>query len=115
MRFSCAITFFFSSRSRHTRLQGDWSSDVCSSDLVGQRGDRAAGRRLLRGHPRQLDAEVAEDELGEAGAVEPLEIGRASCRERGSTPRSGGTAREQKRNDNRTTQTEHELTTKIHP
>src|SRR5256885_740436 len=23
---------FFSSRSRHTRLQGDWSSDVCSSD-----------------------------------------------------------------------------------
>ena len=26
--------FFFSSRRRHTRLQGDWSSDVCSSDLV---------------------------------------------------------------------------------
>src|SRR2546426_3678429 len=28
------IFFFFSSRRRHTRLQGDWSSDVCSSDLV---------------------------------------------------------------------------------
>src|SRR5256885_5559186 len=27
-----AIHFFFSSRRRHTRLQGDWSSDVCSSD-----------------------------------------------------------------------------------
>src|SRR5256885_4047836 len=27
------IHFFFSSRRRHTRLQGDWSSDVCSSDL----------------------------------------------------------------------------------
>src|SRR5688500_604124 len=27
--------FFFSSRRRHTRLQGDWSSDVCSSDLRG--------------------------------------------------------------------------------
>src|SRR6266566_6174029 len=27
--------FFFSSRRRHTRLQGDWSSDVCSSDLAG--------------------------------------------------------------------------------
>src|SRR3989454_138142 len=27
--------FFFSSRRRHTRLQGDWSSDVCSSDLLG--------------------------------------------------------------------------------
>src|SRR5256885_5536520 len=26
-------TFIFSSRRRHTRLQGDWSSDVCSSDL----------------------------------------------------------------------------------
>src|SRR6266850_2418387 len=25
--------FFFSSRRRHTRLQGDWSSDVCSSNL----------------------------------------------------------------------------------
>src|SRR5205807_7849470 len=23
------------SRRRHTRLQGDWSSDVCSSDLAG--------------------------------------------------------------------------------
>src|SRR5256885_5265469 len=31
---------FFSSRRRHTRLQGDWSSDVCSNDLpvVAQRG-----------------------------------------------------------------------------
>src|SRR5256885_10042054 len=28
------VFFFFSSRRRHTRLQGDWSSDVCSSDLV---------------------------------------------------------------------------------
>src|SRR5688500_20272004 len=28
------IIFFFSSRRRHTRLQGDWSSDVCSSDLI---------------------------------------------------------------------------------
>src|SRR6266446_8233380 len=26
------LRFFFSSRRRHTRLQGDWSSDVCSSD-----------------------------------------------------------------------------------
>src|SRR5256885_8959427 len=30
--------FFFSSRRRHTRLQGDWSSDVCSSDLRTSRG-----------------------------------------------------------------------------
>src|SRR5207248_4181203 len=26
--------FFFSSRRRHTRSYGDWSSDVCSSDLT---------------------------------------------------------------------------------
>src|SRR5256885_9644048 len=31
----CSVSFFFfSSRRRHTRLQGDWSSDVCSSDLT---------------------------------------------------------------------------------
>src|ERR1039457_7608368 len=28
----CAF-FFFSSRRRQTRLQGDWNSDVCSSDV----------------------------------------------------------------------------------
>src|SRR5207248_1217029 len=27
------LVFFFSSRRRHTRSYGDWSSDVCSSDL----------------------------------------------------------------------------------
>src|SRR2546426_6880034 len=35
--------FFFSSRRRHTRLQGDWSSDVCSSDLVRDRRERRIG------------------------------------------------------------------------
>src|SRR5437762_5142201 len=29
------LLFFFSSRRRHTRYIGDWSSDVCSSDLEG--------------------------------------------------------------------------------
>src|SRR5699024_12214867 len=29
--------FFFSSRRRHTRSKRDWSSDVCSSDLDGQK------------------------------------------------------------------------------
>src|SRR6266487_4143080 len=33
--------FFFSSRRRHTRWTGDWSSDVCSSDLIR---DRALAR-----------------------------------------------------------------------
>src|SRR2546428_6482854 len=35
-RISCYFFFFFffSSRRRHTRSDRDWSSDVCSSDLV---------------------------------------------------------------------------------
>src|SRR5690606_39675528 len=28
------LFFFFSSRRRHTRFSRDWSSDVCSSDLL---------------------------------------------------------------------------------
>src|SRR5437762_1590935 len=33
-RFLLHITFFLSSRTRHTSYIGDWSSDVCSSDLL---------------------------------------------------------------------------------
>src|SRR2546429_7662849 len=33
------FVFFFSSRRRHTRCSRDWSSDVCSSDLLRERGD----------------------------------------------------------------------------
>src|SRR5690348_17366269 len=36
--------FFFSSRRRHTRWTGDWSSDVCSSDLAVE---AEAGAKLL--------------------------------------------------------------------
>src|SRR5437763_4852609 len=60
------LVFFFSSRRRHTRYIGDWSSDVCSSDLydsIGGFRPPAAGR----GHPH--DARVcvaaAEDQVGE--------------------------------------------------
>src|SRR5260221_10313404 len=37
-RFSVVtrLSFFFSSRRRHTRSLCDWSSDVCSSDLAAQ-------------------------------------------------------------------------------
>src|SRR5690606_39710543 len=31
---STSSAFFFSSRRRHTRFSRDWSSDVCSSDLI---------------------------------------------------------------------------------
>src|SRR5438034_11655952 len=36
-------TFFFSSRRRHTRSLCDWSSDVCSSDLVKRQGEQVSG------------------------------------------------------------------------
>src|SRR5205809_8051807 len=39
--------FFFSSRRRHTRCSRDWSSDVCSSDLLL---DRLAGGGVERRH-----------------------------------------------------------------
>src|SRR5256884_3309455 len=34
----CVCFFFFSSRRRHTRCSRDWSSDVCSSDLIAVGG-----------------------------------------------------------------------------
>src|SRR5256885_13242353 len=42
--------FFFSSRRRHTRLQGDWSSDVCSSDLFARvlNGEQDRAIELLK-------------------------------------------------------------------
>src|SRR6266850_2853349 len=52
--------FFFSSRRRHTRLQGDWSSDVCSSDLGAAMGlldsqafDHLAGRVVFFAVPAE--------------------------------------------------------------
>src|SRR5256885_3259763 len=84
--------FFFSSRRRHTRLQGDWSSDVCSSDL----GDEPNyGRALKRGILEARGEQVICDEIDLcdvsfyqralpllAEGADLVEIGRASCRER---------------------------------
>src|SRR5256884_606715 len=39
------IVFFFSSRRRHTRCSRDWSSDVCSSDLVSCSKPAASGAK----------------------------------------------------------------------
>src|SRR6266480_7410677 len=41
--------FFFSSRRRHTRLTCDWSSDVCSSDLLHHANEE--WMVVLRGRP----------------------------------------------------------------
>src|SRR5438045_7034345 len=40
------MSFFFSSRRRHTRCLSDWSSDVCSSDLAGAARVRRGARPL---------------------------------------------------------------------
>src|SRR6266850_4686625 len=48
--------FFFSSRRRHTRLQGDWSSDVCSSDL-----ERGSAHPLVVYRDGTADAIPARD------------------------------------------------------
>src|SRR5439155_13282277 len=41
------IVFFFSSRRRHTRWPRDWSSDVCSSDLIADEDERALLHTLV--------------------------------------------------------------------
>src|SRR5205807_3609150 len=47
--------FFFSSRRRHTRLQGDWSSDVCSSDLTMMRIAEVYRTHLMEDNPAPPD------------------------------------------------------------
>src|SRR5256884_3965398 len=52
-RCSGPVVFFFSSRRRHTRCSRDWSSDVCSSDLIVTRAvvvekDEGKWSELLR-------------------------------------------------------------------
>src|SRR5256885_4527422 len=56
VEFGVVVLFFFSSRRRHTRLQGDWSSDVCSSDLriANDRHDLAGACRDRIEHALQL-------------------------------------------------------------
>src|SRR5438876_11613651 len=48
------LLFFFSSRRRHTRWTGDWSSDVCSSDLL-----TAIREEILARDPEALPGETS--------------------------------------------------------
>src|SRR5437763_255099 len=56
-----AVPIFFSSSRRHTSYIGDWSSDVCSSDLPpgphrnGAQAGRAAGRLAEDGPGRRAE------------------------------------------------------------
>src|SRR2546422_1165765 len=49
--------FFFSSRRRHTRCSRDWSSDVCSSDLLEQLGDASLHRSAFLAVQRRHEAQ----------------------------------------------------------
>src|SRR5205807_3472177 len=70
--------FFFSSRRRHTRLQGDWSSDVCSSDLSRNSSHRrnTSFRRIPR----------CESSLTSSASA------RATCRDGTRSPSAGTTS-----------------------
>src|SRR5256885_10714916 len=76
--------FFFSSRRRHTRLQGDWSSDVCSSDLASalELEDDAALSlgRLDRGLGDRIEHALHNPGRGErlTDGEEPLAVARPS-------------------------------------
>src|SRR5439155_10302909 len=82
---------FFSSRRRHTRWPRDWSSDVCSSDLVCEM-DRIGGNRVdmksvpefmsTRFPPIRSISHTRQCRLLRSSSLRVSEIGRASCRER---------------------------------
>src|SRR5574340_1723961 len=82
------LCFFFSSRRRHTRSFGDWSSDVCSSDLAGIAlisftESIAAARAFVRPADPPLEANRELFALGAANAAGAFI---------GSMPAGGGTS-----------------------
>src|SRR5689334_23489807 len=84
--------FFFSSRRRHTRWNCDWSSDVCSSDLikltVNERSAVQATPWIFYQFPDLFDIKDSKYQFELIGYKPKkytglqIEIGRASCRER---------------------------------
>src|SRR2546429_2585996 len=87
--------FFFSSRRRHTRCSRDWSSDVCSSDLLFPFLPEAIHTAIVAPdydfsfHHRRRTADRFADFVRpklfarrHGNNIEPAKIGRASCRER---------------------------------
>src|SRR5256885_9971522 len=84
------LLFFFSSRRRHTRLQGDWSSDVCSSDLQIVKTREARAREVQSpgggGGPGEMlpifgragEGRLDPGDVGTAPQSDPVEIDRKS-------------------------------------
>src|SRR5205809_5773853 len=79
LREDDALSFFFSSRRRHTRCSRDWSSDVCSSDLS------MAGLELARLaiERRKIDPVALHQLLDAALRSEERRVGK-ECRSRWS-------------------------------
>src|SRR5437879_2172889 len=57
----CQMCFFLSSRRRHTRYIGDWSSDVCSSDLISDLRARCTTADRVRVRLLELADKRGED------------------------------------------------------
>src|SRR5258706_2473210 len=70
--------YFFSSRRRHTRLVSDWSSDVCSSDLVTRQAEH-----IWRVTLRSLPTELANVPYNRKRRSEERRVGK-ECRSRWS-------------------------------
>src|SRR6266403_4496270 len=64
--------FFFSSRRRHTRSLRDWSSDVCSSDLVTTRVVPLPRLRARHSKNRSLRPVLVRSENKKARDASPV-------------------------------------------
>ena len=105
----CTVFFFFKQKTAYEIKECDWSSDVCSSDLVGQKIDvqgvtigkgyagtikryHFASGRASHGNSRSHNVPGSIGMAQDPGRVFPgkrmtghlgdVKIGRASCRER---------------------------------
>src|SRR6266568_5606903 len=69
-----SLMFFFSSRRRHTRWNCDWSSDVCSSDLVVGTGVTHSVEELVERAFRVGGLDWRDHVVCDAAYVRPAEV-----------------------------------------
>src|SRR5690606_39723957 len=62
--------FFFSSRRRHTRFSRDWSSDVCSSDLIAPLSEASIDEFITRWYHALLGRGAIGEEKAAAKSLE---------------------------------------------
>src|SRR5207249_6149840 len=81
------VLFFFQAEDGIRDRNVNWSSDVCSSDLVPS---FPYSRRERACHPERRRREGSGSQATACPSGSPGEIGRASCRERGRSAVAGG-------------------------